>query len=55
MECQAKELDDLDKEFGVGEVVASEFMKSRNKAYTDRDLKGMKVLHDQVSKRDIMM
>lgn len=40
-------MDELDNEFGVGELVASEFVKQKNRAYTDRDLKGMKVLHGQ--------
>ncbi|ODM89593.1 U4/U6.U5 tri-snRNP-associated protein 1 [Orchesella cincta] len=46
-EKKAKELDELDSEFGVGELVDTEFVKQKNKAYTDRDLKGLKVLHGQ--------
>ncbi|XP_035703154.1 U4/U6.U5 tri-snRNP-associated protein 1 isoform X2 [Folsomia candida] len=44
---RAKELDELDTEFGLGEVVETAFVKHKNKAYTEKDLKGMKVLHDQ--------
>lgn len=46
-EKRARELDELDNEFGVGELVESEFVKQKNRAYTERDLKGLKVMHGQ--------
>lgn len=46
---RAKQLDEADEAFGVGEVVSSELAKQKNRAYTSRDLHGLKVEHDRVS------
>lgn len=46
---RAKQLEEMDEAFGVGEVVTSELAKQKNRAYTARDLRGLKVEHDRVS------
>jgi len=38
----------LDDEFGTGDLVAQDFQKKKNNAYTAKDLRGIKVLHSQV-------
>jgi len=38
----------LDDEFGVGDLVETEFQKAKNNAYNAKDLKGMRVMHDSV-------
>ncbi|XP_046663789.1 LOW QUALITY PROTEIN: U4/U6.U5 tri-snRNP-associated protein 1-like [Homalodisca vitripennis] len=45
-EKKAKELDDMDAVFGVGELVEEELRSSRKEAYTARDLRGLRVEHD---------
>lgn len=42
-------LDQLDEEFGIGNLVKEEIHTARNTAYTERDLKGLKVEHNLVS------
>ncbi|XP_011867155.1 PREDICTED: U4/U6.U5 tri-snRNP-associated protein 1 isoform X2 [Vollenhovia emeryi] len=45
-EMRAKMLDQLDEEFGIGNLVKEEIHTARNAAYTEKDLKGLKVEHD---------
>nr|CAD7199434.1 unnamed protein product [Timema douglasi] len=45
-EKRAKMLDQLDAEFGVGELVEDEMRDLRRTAYTHRDLQGLQVHHD---------
>uniref|UniRef100_A0A1B6D1V5 U4/U6.U5 tri-snRNP-associated protein 1 n=2 Tax=Clastoptera arizonana TaxID=38151 RepID=A0A1B6D1V5_9HEMI len=45
-EKKAKELDDMDAEFGIGELVEDEIRNTRKTAYTSKDLKGIRVEHD---------
>uniref|UniRef100_A0A1Q3F3Z5 Putative u4/u6.u5 snrnp associated protein n=1 Tax=Culex tarsalis TaxID=7177 RepID=A0A1Q3F3Z5_CULTA len=45
-EERAKLLDQLDEEFGVGELVEQEVRQTRKNAYKDRDLRGLRVEHD---------
>ncbi|XP_058818365.1 U4/U6.U5 tri-snRNP-associated protein 1 isoform X2 [Topomyia yanbarensis] len=45
-EKRAKLLDQLDEEFGVGDLVEQEVRETRKEAYRDRDLKGLRVEHD---------
>lgn len=45
-EERAKLLDQMDAEFGISSLVEKE-MKSDEPKYSSRDLKGLKVLHDQ--------
>lgn len=42
-------LDQLDEEFGIGNLVREEMHSARNTAYTEKDLKGLKVEHNLVS------
>lgn len=42
-------LDQLDEEFGIGNLVREEIHTARNTAYTEKDLKGLKVEHNVVS------
>jgi len=42
-------LDQLDEEFGIGNLVKEEIYTARNTAYTEKDLKGLKVEHNLVS------
>jgi len=42
-------LDQLDEEFGIGNLVKEEIHSVRNTAYTEKDLKGLKVEHNIVS------
>lgn len=42
-------LDQLDEEFGIGNLVKEEMHTARNAAYTEKDLKGLKVEHNIVS------
>lgn len=44
-EERAKMLDQLDEEFGIGGLVKEEIHTARNTAYTEKDLKGLKVEH----------
>ncbi|XP_067010200.2 U4/U6.U5 tri-snRNP-associated protein 1 [Anabrus simplex] len=43
---QAKMLEELDAEFGVGELVEDEIRAERKDAYSSRDLRGLRVEHD---------
>ncbi|CAL7947290.1 unnamed protein product [Xylocopa violacea] len=45
-EERAKMLDQLDEEFGIGNLVKEEIHAARNTAYTDKNLKGLKVEHN---------
>lgn len=45
-EERAKMLDQLDEEFGIGNLLKEEIHISRNSAYTEKDLKGLIVEHD---------
>lgn len=57
-EKRAKMLEELDEQFGVGEIVESEKREKRQKMYTGRDLKGLKVDHDIDSfaeERDVIL
>lgn len=42
-------LDQLDEEFGIGNLVKEEIHTVRNTAYTEKNLKGLKVEHNVVS------
>ena len=44
---RAKMLEEMDAEFGVGDLVTQELMKQKAVAYTGRDLRGLKVEHDR--------
>lgn len=46
---RAKLLDQLDEEFGIGELVKEEVRNDRRAAYSHKDLKGMQVEHNIVS------
>ena len=48
---RAKMLEEMDEAFGVGDIVSTELIKQKDKAYTSRDLRGLKVEHDRVSHR----
>lgn len=43
---QAKMLEELDAQFGIGEVVEQEQRQRRKQQYTDKDLRGLRVDHD---------
>ncbi|XP_076232011.1 U4/U6.U5 tri-snRNP-associated protein 1 [Calliopsis andreniformis] len=45
-EERAKMLDQLDEEFGIGNLVKEEIHTARNTAYTGKNLKGLKVEHN---------
>lgn len=45
-EKRAKVLEELDAEFGVGELVQDEINVERKQAYSSKDLKGLQVQHD---------
>ena len=45
-----KMLEEMDEAFGVGDMVTNEMKKQKSKAYTSKDLRGLKVEHDRVSK-----
>lgn len=45
-EMRAKVLDQLDEEFGISNLVKEEIHIARNTAYTEKDLKGLKVEHN---------
>lgn len=47
-------LDQLDEEFGIGNLVKEEVQSERHKAYSTRDLKGLRVEHDVVSTKIIL-
>jgi hypothetical protein len=46
---QAKTLEELDAEFGVGDLVEDEMRNERREAYSFRDLRGLRVEHAVVS------
>lgn len=46
---RAKLLEEMDEVFGVGDMVSQEIKKVKDKAYTSKDLRGLKVEHDRVS------
>lgn len=39
-------LEELDEQFGIGEIVESEFRYQRNKKYSNSNLKGLRVDHE---------
>ena len=41
----AKQMEELDDEFGVGELVSEKLKKDREEQYTARNLRGMRVEH----------
>nr|CAH7750945.1 unnamed protein product [Callosobruchus chinensis] len=43
---RAKMLEELDAQFGIGEVVQSEQRERMRQKYTEKDLKGLTVQHD---------
>ncbi|KAL7302708.1 U4/U6.U5 tri-snRNP-associated protein 1 [Trichogramma pretiosum] len=43
---RAKLLDQMDEEFGIGQIAKEELAYDRAKAYSDKDLKGLRVEHD---------
>ncbi|XP_046739802.1 U4/U6.U5 tri-snRNP-associated protein 1 [Diprion similis] len=43
---RAKMLDQLDEEFGIGTLVEEEVQSERRSAYSNKDLRGLKVEHD---------
>lgn len=43
---RAKMLDQLDEEFGIGNLVEEEVRSERRSAYSNKDLRGLKVEHD---------
>lgn len=45
---QAKLLQEMDEEFGVGDLVAEEMKTERRHVYGTKDLKGLRVEHDLV-------
>lgn len=44
-EKRAKLLEEMEEEFGVGDLVSETFREEKRQAYTSRDLKGLKVEH----------
>lgn len=46
---RSKMLEEMDEAFGVGDIVTNELVKQKSKAYTSKDLRGLKVEHDQVA------
>ena len=42
-------LDQMDEEFGIGELLKEEEEIDRRSAYTEKDLRGLRVEHDIVS------
>ncbi|KAF2902324.1 hypothetical protein ILUMI_03862 [Ignelater luminosus] len=45
-ERRAKMLEELDAQFGIGEIIESEQRAKRNQQYSDRNLRGLQVDHD---------
>lgn len=39
-------LEEMDAEFGVGELVSDEFQTSKKHSYSSKDLRGLRVEHD---------
>lgn len=48
-ELRAKQLDQLDAEFGIEDLVKEEVRNDRRAAYSDKDLRGLRVEHNIVS------
>lgn len=48
MYFQAKLLEEMDAEFGVGDLVAEDIRTERRNVYAHKDLKGLRVEHDLV-------
>ena len=46
---RAKLLEEMDQAFGVGDIVHNEISKAKARAYTEKDLRGLRVEHDRVS------
>ncbi|XP_060562043.1 U4/U6.U5 tri-snRNP-associated protein 1-like [Ruditapes philippinarum] len=45
-EKTARMLEEMDEEFGIGNLVEEEFKQDKTKRYSSKDLKGLKVQHD---------
>ena len=45
---RAKMLEEMDRELGVSDIVQTELLKEKSQAYTGKNLKGLRVEHDQV-------
>ena len=41
-------MEEMDEALGVGALVETEIIKQKNQAYTSKNLKGLRVEHDQV-------
>ncbi|KAI9558579.1 hypothetical protein GHT06_015367 [Daphnia sinensis] len=55
---RAKMLEEMDEAFGVGDMVTTELIKQKAKAYTSKDLRGLKVEHDRetiVEGKDVVL
>lgn len=48
---RAKMLEEMDQAFGVGDIIDMELSKAKARAYTGKDLQGLRVEHDRVSKK----
>jgi len=46
---RAKMLEEMDEAFGVGNIIDTEISKAKARAYTGKDLRGLRVEHDRVS------
>lgn len=44
---RAKMLEEMDRELGVSDIVQTELLKEKSQAYTGKNLKGLRVEHDQ--------
>jgi len=44
---RAKLLEEMDQAFGVGDIVHNEISKAKARAYTEKDLRGLRVEHDR--------
>ncbi|XP_050299898.1 U4/U6.U5 tri-snRNP-associated protein 1 [Anthonomus grandis grandis] len=45
-EKRAKMLEEMDAQFGIGDIIEQEQKERRNRQYTQKDLRGLKVQHD---------
>ena len=48
-EKRAKMLEEMDQQFGVGDMLVKEALKEKSRSYTAKNLRGLRVEHDQVS------
>ena len=47
-------LEEMDQAFGVGDIIDMELSKAKARAYTGKDLQGLRVEHDRVSKKHLV-